>query len=197
MSTPEPQSEVPSGASSTTVDVVRFHDLQTEAIVSLLAAYGLEVSRVPDKRDIPGSHWGDDEAGLIGSVLYARADTPVHSIFHEACHWILMDADRRARLHTDAGGSQTEENAVCYLQILLAAHVPGYSRELMCRDMDRWGYSFRLGSARAWFDSDADDAIAFLLDRNQISGSASDSESISVCLPAGYEPKCESHKTLS
>jgi hypothetical protein len=28
--------------------------------------------------------------------------------------------------------------------------------------MDAWGYSFRLGSARAWFEQDAEDARAFL-----------------------------------
>jgi hypothetical protein len=29
-------------------------------------------------------------------------------------------------------------------------------------DMDAWGYSFRLGSTRAWFEHDADDARVFL-----------------------------------
>ena len=38
-------------------------------------------------------------------------------------------------------------------------------RERMFSDMDRWGYSFRLGSARAWFNEDAEDAISFLLAR--------------------------------
>ena len=28
--------------------------------------------------------------------------------------------------------------------------------------MDAWGYTFRLGSARAWFENDADDAFAHL-----------------------------------
>jgi hypothetical protein len=32
-------------------------------------------------------------------------------------------------------------------------------------DMDAWGYSFRLGSARAWFERDADDARTFLRER--------------------------------
>lgn len=30
-------------------------------------------------------------------------------------------------------------------------------------DMDRWGYSFRLGSTRAWFERDAEDARAWLV----------------------------------
>jgi len=29
-------------------------------------------------------------------------------------------------------------------------------------DMDAWGYTFRLGSALAWFEHDADDARAWL-----------------------------------
>jgi hypothetical protein len=33
----------------------------------------------------------------------------------------------------------------------------------MCRDMDEWGYSFRLGSAGAWFAEDAEDACAWLI----------------------------------
>ena len=32
----------------------------------------------------------------------------------------------------------------------------------MLADMDRWGYSFRLGSSAAWFETDAEDARAWL-----------------------------------
>jgi hypothetical protein len=35
----------------------------------------------------------------------------------------------------------------------------------MMLDMDEWGYSFRLGSTRAWFESDAADARTWLLAR--------------------------------
>ena len=38
----------------------------------------------------------------------------------------------------------------------------------MCADMDAWGYTFRLGSARAWFEQDADDARQWLLDHGLI-----------------------------
>ena len=51
---------------------------------------------------------------------------------------------------------------MCYLQILLADELPALGRERMLRDMDAWGYSFRLGSARAWFADDAADACAWL-----------------------------------
>lgn len=111
---------------------------------------------------LPGSYWGEPEAGIIGAVVYARPDTPVHSALHEAAHVICMDAERRARLHSDAGGDYAEEDAVCYLQIVLARHL-GLTARAPCADMDAWGYTFRLGSAYAWFVDDADDARAWLV----------------------------------
>lgn len=129
----------------------------------LLGDYGLRVASVEDGVEIPGSYWGDTEAGLIGDTLYLRADTPLHSALHEACHYICMGQERRDSLHTDAGGDIPEENAVCYLQGLLADRLPGYDRETLFADMDRWGYSFRLGSASSWFEQDADDARTWLV----------------------------------
>jgi hypothetical protein len=73
-----------------------------------------------------------------------------------------MDSERRRGLNTDAGGDYDEENAVCYLQILLAAHLPPLDPARMMADMDAWGYSFRLGSARRWFEEDAEDARHWL-----------------------------------
>ncbi|MDS4029090.1 MAG: hypothetical protein RKO66_03305 [Candidatus Contendobacter sp.] len=134
----------------------------------LLAHYGVAVEQVPPDTEIPGSYWGESEAGLIGYRLFLRDDTPVHSALHEACHYVCMDADRRARLHTDAGGEVIEENSVCYLQILLADELPGVGRARMCADMDAWGYTFRLGSTRAWFDQDAEDARHWLLQNGLI-----------------------------
>ncbi len=96
--------------------------------------------------------------------MYARLDTPIHSILHESCHFICMSPERRVGLDRDAGGDDPEENAVCYLQILLADQIPGVGRQRLCDDMDTWGYSFRLGSARAWFEGDADDARIWLID---------------------------------
>jgi hypothetical protein len=135
---------------------------------SLLSGYGIEMVRIADGADIPGSYWGESEAGLIGARLYVRDDTPVHSALHEACHFICMDDARREALDRDAGGDYDEENAVCYLQILLAARLPDVGRLRLCRDMDEWGYTFRLGSARAWFDNDADDARDWLRHRGLI-----------------------------
>ncbi|MGB5247981.1 MAG: hypothetical protein WBN31_13160 [Gammaproteobacteria bacterium] len=128
----------------------------------LLRRYGVQLRGVPADQPIPGSYWGDEEAGLLGKSLLARADTPVHSVLHEACHFVCMTPDRRRGLETDAGGDYDEENAVCYLQILLAGELNGFGRERMWADMDDWGYSFRLGSAKAWFLRDAEDAREWL-----------------------------------
>ena len=137
-------------------------DLGYELLATLLGRYGMTVEGVPPGAEIPGSYWGESEAGLMGDQLFVRDDTPVHSALHEACHYICMDADRRAQLHTDAGGEVIEENGVCYLQILLADECPGVGWARMCADMDAWGYTFRLGSARVWFEQDAEDARTWL-----------------------------------
>src|SRR5450631_4769645 len=129
----------------------------------LLDRYGLELTLVAPEAGIPGSYWGEREAGLIGSKIYVRLDTPLHSVLHEGAHFVCMTAPRRAGLDRDAGGDHAEENAVCYLQILLAAVLPNVGRERMCRDMDEWGYTFRLGSAATWFAEDAEDARQWLL----------------------------------
>lgn len=152
-------------------------------VAALLARYGLQLQSVEDGAEIPGSYWRESEAGLIGHTLYARRDTPVHSVLHEACHYICMDDARRAALHTDAGGSDQEESAVCYLEILLADELPGYSRAQICADMDAWGYHFRLGSARDWFERDAEDGRAFLIEKGLI-----DAQNDALRVPPACQP---------
>jgi len=139
-------------------------DLSHSKWIELLARFGLQAVAVPDNTPIAGSYWGESEAGLSGDRLYYRGDTPLQSILHEASHYICMDATRRSALQQDAGGDYDEENAVCCLQILLAEHVAGLGRERMLADMDAWGYTFRLGSARAWFEHEADTARQWLID---------------------------------
>ena len=138
-------------------------DLPTQALQDLLSTYSLTVKFVSNNELIPGSFWGDSEAGLIKNILYIRPETPVHSALHEACHYICLDSARRNALNTDAGGDYDEENAVCYLQILLAAKLSGCSADILMKNMDSWGYSFRLGSTLAWFQDDAEDARQWLL----------------------------------
>jgi len=145
--------------------VLLLAEIGDAALCGLLKPGGLAVIGVPSYEDIPGSYWGPPEAGLVGDRLYVRPDTPVHSALHEASHYLCMDAARRASLDRDAGGDFAEENAVCYLQILLAGLLPGVGSARMLADMDAWGYTFRLGSARRWFEDDAHDARQWLLDR--------------------------------
>jgi hypothetical protein len=137
-------------------------ELTSMELADLLARFDLQLMRCADTAPIPGSYWGDDEAGLKANKLYARADTPLHSILHEACHYICVSPERRHSLDTNAGSDDAEENAVCYLQVLLAGQLSRMGRARMFTDMDAWGYSFRLGSSEAWFEADADDALQWL-----------------------------------
>lgn len=147
---------------------MRIAGLDRIAIRVLLSRYGLDLRMMLLGEEIPGSYWGESEAGLKGGTVYARPDTPLHSVLHEAAHFICMDAGRRRALDRDAGGDFAEENAVCYLQILLADGIPGMSRDRMFADMDAWGYTFQLGSARRWFEQDAADAREWLERRGLI-----------------------------
>ena len=142
--------------------VLTVDDVGQRPIEALLGRLGLGLAMVESGDEIPGSFWGESEAGVIGTTVYARPDTPVHSLLHETCHVVCMDSERRGALHTNAGGDDLEEAAVCYLQIVMADALEGVgSKRLMC-DMDRWGYSFRLGSTARWFLEDAEDARAWL-----------------------------------
>ena len=147
-------------------DVLLLRDIAFADAAALLAGHGLKLVAVDEGDAIPGSYWGEPEAGIIGCTVYARGDTPVHSLLHEACHLIVLPPERRALVHTDATDSVPEEDATCYLQIVLAGRLPGVGRERLLADMDAWGYSFRLGSTRAWFEHDAEDARAWLRARD-------------------------------
>ena len=125
--------------------MIFFNDLDGSNIASLLDKHGLAIHHVPLSNDIPGSFWGNPEAGLIDNYLYVRADTPIHSLLHEACHYICMPAQRRKNLHTDAGGDYDEENAVCYLQILLADQIQGLQRGCMHGGHGYLGLQFQTG----------------------------------------------------
>ena len=145
--------------------VTRLGDIRFDDAHALLATHDLHLHRVADGAPIPGSYWGEPEAGIIGSDVYVRDDTPVHSMLHEACHLIVLPPERRALVHTDATDSVPEEDATCYLQIVLAGQLPGVGSARLMADMDAWGYTYRLGSTQTWFEQDAEDARAWLLER--------------------------------
>ena len=148
-------------------DVLLLSDLGDRGwreLAGLLGSYGLRLELLDGSATIPGSYWGAPEAGLIASSVYARPDTPLHSVLHESCHFLCMDERRRGRLHTDAGGDDLEESAVCYLQLTLAGRLDGVAPSRIASDMDTWGYSFRLGSTSAWLSSDSEDARRWLVE---------------------------------
>lgn len=142
--------------------MIYLRDIDATELTSLLGRFGLALVLLGTDEPIPGSWFGEPEAGLVGLQVFVRPDTPLHSALHEACHVICMDGQRRAQLHTNAGGDYDEENAVNYLEILLAERLTGIGAAAIMADMDEWGYTFRLGSARAWFEEDAADALSWL-----------------------------------
>ena len=152
--------------------VVTVADIGDDALAGLLQRFGLELVLQPSGEPITGSFWGGSEAGVVGRTVYVRPDTPVHSLLHESCHIICMDEARRVGLVRDAGGDELEEAAVCFLQVLLADLIDGVGRDRIMADMDAWGYSFRLGSTRAWFENDAEDARDFLVNHGLIDDQA-------------------------
>src|ERR1700746_1158464 len=142
--------------------VLLLNGIDRVAVALLLARYGLTLALLAAGEEIPASYWGDSEAGLQGDSLYARLDTPLHSVLHEAGHYVCMTPERRAGLDRDGGGDDLQEAAGVSLQVLFADELPKVGRERLFTDMDAWGYSFRLGSTRAWFEQDAQDAHAWL-----------------------------------
>ncbi|HEY0332186.1 MAG TPA: hypothetical protein VGC74_00525 [Stenotrophomonas sp.] len=150
--------------------VLRVADIDFQACVALLASHGLRLQRVADGAAIPGSYWGEPEAGIVGCEVYVRGDTPVHSMLHEAGHLIVLPVEARERVHTDATDSVEEEDATCYLQIVLADALPGVGGVRLMADMDAWGYTYRLGSTQAWFEQDAENAREWLIARGLLAG---------------------------
>ena len=160
------------------MSVLTLADIDRSHVAALLGGYGLQLVHVDDGAPIPGSYWGEPEAGLVGATVYARDDTPIHSLLHEAAHLIVLPPEKRAAVHTDATDSIAEEDAVCVLQSLLGDAIPGVGAARVFADMDAWGYTFRLGSAKAYVEQDATEAWEWLAERGLI-----DFESKSLVMP--------------
>ncbi|MEM8547825.1 MAG: hypothetical protein AAGF46_06655 [Pseudomonadota bacterium] len=144
------------------------HPALLEGVQSVLEGTRLSLVHHAADAPLPGSYWGAPEAGLVGSVVHVRPDTPLHSLLHETCHAVCMTPGRRAALDTDAGGEEIEECAVCLLQLCIAETLPGVGWQQLAADMDAWGYSFRHGSTVAWLAEDAGDARRWLAGREHV-----------------------------
>ena len=55
--------------------VLRFQDCEQRALSALLAGYGLTIEQVENSATVPGSYWGDSEAGLIVTAGFTRPET--------------------------------------------------------------------------------------------------------------------------
>ena len=143
-----------------------YSELKNDALRPILSAYSMRIIELAENQDIPYSFWGETEAGRLGNTLYVRVDTPLHSVLHELCHYICMPATERTKDLVDAAGSAAEENACCFLQIILAEFIDGYDQSRLFQDMDAWGYSFRLGSAIRWYTEDAEDTREWLIEKH-------------------------------
>jgi hypothetical protein len=140
---------------------------------------------------IPGSYWGEREAGLIGSKIYARLDTPLHSVLHEERAFHLHDAGAARRIGHRCGRRSRRRECRVLPADPAGESLPNVGRERMCRDMDEWGYSFRLGSAAAWFAEDAEDARQWLI-RSTASSTRAGAD---PCLPLA-EAACRAARRL-
>jgi hypothetical protein len=147
---------------ATDLSVLCCADIGAGAIGWLVSRYGVAVEWITSGAPITASFWGEPEASIVGQRIFVRPDTPVHSLLHELCHIICMTPERRESLDGNAGGDDLEESAVCYLQVILADYLPDVGRRRLMQDMDIWGYSFRLGTTKRWFEVDADDARVWL-----------------------------------
>lgn len=148
--------------------MVYFENITNGSICKVLNRYDLVLNTVAPYTNIPYSFWGAPEAGRKNNQLYVRFDTPLHSILHEVSHYVCMSQNQRCLNSYDAGGGVFEENATCFLQILLSDHICGYNRTQQMQDMDNWGYNFRLGSSSSWFQQDTEETRQWLQNFNII-----------------------------
>ena len=59
-------------------DVLRVGNDAHPSLTQLTRRYGVELVACAPDDSLPGSYWGESEAGLRGNSLYVRPDTPLH-----------------------------------------------------------------------------------------------------------------------
>ncbi len=64
--------------------VLKLSEIDHIKLARLPARYNLELIVVDNEEKIPGSFWGDSEAGLVSNKLYARLDTNAE----DALNWL-------------------------------------------------------------------------------------------------------------
>ncbi len=115
-------------------DVLRLASIDLDDARALLARYGLALECVADGAAIPGSYWGEPEAGAdrhdgvrarrhAGAFAAARSRAPDRAAARKA----RDDPHRRHPIRS------AEEDATCYCRSLLGDALPGVGRERMLR----------------------------------------------------------------
>src|SRR3569833_805107 len=99
---------MPAMAPGSAERVLRLSGIDRVALAIVLSRYGLTLSLIAPGEVIPGSYWGESEAGLKGDRLYSRLDTPLHSLFHVSKHNNNKTPKRHSGLDRDAGGDDPE-----------------------------------------------------------------------------------------
>src|SRR3569833_1645758 len=99
---------MPAMAPGSAERVLRLSGIDRVALAIVHSRYGLTLSLIAPEEVIPGSYWGESKAGLKGDRLYARLDTPLHSLFLEASHYICMSLELRSGRGRGAGGGGPE-----------------------------------------------------------------------------------------
>src|SRR5690625_8003398 len=91
--------------------VLRLDELPPGAAENLLQRYGLNLQTVAEGQPIPGTFWGEPEAGIIGGTVAARPDTAGQSLPHEAGHPPARTPVRRPHIPTGPRRDQPNHHA--------------------------------------------------------------------------------------
>ena len=122
---------------------------------------------------------------MIGATVYARADTPVHSLLHEAGHLIVLPPERRAaRAYRRHRFGRRRRRGLRAAGRCSATRCRASAATRVLADMDAWGYTFRLGSARAYVEHDAADAWRWLREHGLVdAGGCAHPRAAPACTP--------------
>ncbi len=158
--------------SEATNTVTRFSDSDRHSLALLLNRYGLVPELVGFKNGNPGfilggrgsRGWWETNSCCVKTPrcipCCMRPVTTFAWTKRGALAWIPMQA-----------AIMTKRMPSAIFKYYWPMNCRDLAVEQMLSDMDAWGYTFRLGSARAWFEEDAGDARAWLLSAGIISAS--------------------------
>ena len=88
--------------------MVYLENITNGSIREVLNQFGLVLNCVASSTEIPYSFWGTPKAGRKYNPLFIHFDTHLHSILHEASHYVSMPQIRRSHDSHDASGGILE-----------------------------------------------------------------------------------------